>query len=98
MIKPRNHTAVWACVGLAAPAALPTCFHLAIQRSGTVQDEALDLQKLVRFVPSDDREAKATAAFPQLRVNELAFQFRRVSCKKGFAWIKRRKVKECQEE
>lgn len=52
----------------------PTCFHLAVQRGRTIQDQALDLQKLIRFIPTNDREAKATTAFPQLCVNEFAFQ------------------------
>lgn len=74
------------------PCGISTCFHLAIQCGRTIQDQALDLQKLVRFIPSNNREAKATTAFPQLRVNELAFQLRRVSCKKGFAWMKTRRA------
>lgn len=74
------------------PCGFSTCFHLAVQCGRTIQDQALDLQKLIRFIPSHDREAKPTTAFPQLRVNELAFQLRRVSCKKGFAWMKTRRV------
>ena len=78
--------------GMLGPCGASTCFHLAIQCRRTIQDQALDLQKLVRFITSNNCEAKATTAFPQLRVNKLAFQLRRVSCKKGFAWMKIRKV------
>lgn len=66
----------------------PTCFHLAVQCSRTIEDQALDLEEFIGLVPTNHCEAKAPTAFPQLCVNELAFQFRRVSCKKGFAWIK----------
>lgn len=92
----KNHDAVCSCSdmgrGLATwnmlwPCGL-TCLHLAIQCSRTIQDEALDLQELIRLVPSNHREAKASTAFPKLRVNELAFQLRGVSCKKRFAWFR----------
>lgn len=75
-----------------------TCLHLAIQGSRTIEDQALDLEKLIRFIPSNHGEAKSSTAFPQLRVDEFAFQLGRVSCKKGFAWMKTGKAQECQQE
>lgn len=57
-----------------SPSSSPTCLHLAIQSSRSVEDQALDLQELVGLVSPDDREAEPAAALFQLGVDKGSLQ------------------------
>lgn len=52
-----------------------TCLHLAIEGGRSIEDQALDLQELVRLVASHNGEAEAPATLFQLGVDEIPLQF-----------------------
>lgn len=68
-----KHCPLWTATGNC------TCLHLAVHSCRSIQHQTFDLEKLIRLVTSDHREAEATVTLLQLRVDEGSFELSWVS-------------------